>query len=119
MASDSLPPPTPILSLNTFAQGDAIVVQCKGRLISGTAGELHSEVKALFPRTRHVILDLTDLVQMDSSGLGAIAGLYVSSKAAGCRLELINLSKRIRELMSLTNILLLFEPAGEHNIRVG
>jgi anti-anti-sigma factor len=56
---------------------------------------------------------------MDSSGLGAIAGLYVSAKAAGCRIELINLSQRIRELMSLTNILLLFESVGEHNIRLG
>jgi|HubBroStandDraft_3_1064219.scaffolds.fasta_scaffold859306_1 anti-sigma B factor antagonist len=119
MASDFAQAPTPVLTLNSFPKGDAIVVECKGKILSGTAGELHSEVKALLPRTKHVILDLTSVTQMDSSGLGAIVGLYISAKSAGCRLELINLSKRIRELMSLTNLLLLFEQCGEHNVRVG
>jgi len=96
-----------------------MVIECNGQLVSGTAGELHSVVKDLFPRTKHVILDLTGIKQMDSSGLGAIAGLYISAKAIGCRIELINLSQRVREMMSLTNLLLLFEPAGQHNIRVG
>jgi anti-sigma B factor antagonist len=109
--------PVPVLTLNTLTQSDSIVVECKGKLVSGTADELHSEVKALFQRTKHVILDLTGVTQMDSSGLGTIAALYISARAAGCRLELINLSKRVRELMSLTNLVLLFEPAGD--IRVG
>lgn len=119
MAADSPQLPTSVLTLSSFQQGDATVVQCRGKVISGTSGDLHAEVKALLASSKHVILDLTDVTQMDSSGLGAIAGLYISAKATGCRLELINLSKRVRELLSLTNILLLFESAGEHNIRVG
>jgi anti-anti-sigma factor len=119
MASNFAQAPTPVLTLNSFPKDDAIVIECKGKLLSSTSGELHSEVKALFPRTKHVILDLTCCTQMDSSGLGAIVGLYISAKSAGCRLELINLSKRVRELMSLTNLLLLFEPCGENNLRVG
>jgi anti-anti-sigma factor len=119
MASSFQPAPTPVLTLNSFAKDDAMVIECTGKLVSGTAGELHSEVKALLPRTKHVILDLTGVTQMDSSGLGVIAGLYISAKAAGSRLELINLSKRVRELMSLTNLLLLFEQCGEHGVRVG
>lgn len=119
MSTDFSSPPGPTLFLHTHTEGDAIVVQCKGQLVSGTAGKFHTEVKALFPQSSRLILDLTDVAQMDSSGLGAIAGLYISAKVAGCGLELINLSKRVRELMSLTNILLLFEHAGKHNVRVG
>ena len=119
MSTDFSPVPGPTLYLNTHTEGDTIVVLCKGQLVAGTAGEFHRQVKDLFPQHARIILDLTDVGQMDSSGLGAIAGLYVSSKVAGCSLELINLSKRVRELMSLTNILLLFEHAGKHNVRVG
>ena len=64
------------------------------------------------------MLDLTDLSYMDSSGLGSIIGLYVSAKTAGTRLEMINLSKRVRELFSITNALSLFEVCGEQNVRI-
>jgi anti-anti-sigma factor len=41
---------------------------------------------------------------MDSSGLGAIVGLYVSAKAANSRLKLINLNQRLKELFSITRL---------------
>jgi hypothetical protein len=44
--------------------------------------------------------------------------LYVSAKGAGARLEVINLSQRVRHLFSITNVLSLFEVAGEQNIRM-
>jgi len=37
---------------------------------------------------------------------------------AGTRLEMINLSKRVRELFSITNVLSLFEVCGEQNVRI-
>ena len=73
-----------------------MVVECSGRLIAGGTDPLRSEVKSLFPRTKHIILDFTNLIQVDSMGLGSIVSLYVSAKAAGCDLKLINLSKRVR-----------------------
>jgi anti-sigma B factor antagonist len=110
--------PNASLSLRTFAQGDAMVVECSGRLIAGTTDPLRGEVKALFPRTKHVILDLTNVTQMDSMGLGSIVSLYVSAKAAGCDLKLINLSRRVREIFRVTNLLTVFEAYGEHSIIV-
>ncbi len=107
------------LTLEALPQPDgSVIVKCGGRLVSGVTDELHYEVKRWFPKTKRVILDLTDLGQLDSSGLGAIAALYISAKSAGVRLELINLSKRVRELFSVTNLITLFEPYGQHNIRM-
>jgi anti-sigma B factor antagonist len=109
-------PPRLILRIDT--QAGATVVHCSGRLMSADAGTLHDAVKSLLPDTKHIILDLTDLTQMDSFGLGTVVGLYVSARAAGCRLELINLSKRVRELLSITNLLSLFEACGDHGMRI-
>ena len=54
---------------------------------------------------------------MDSLGLGTIVGLYVSAKASGCTLILINLSPRVRELFSMTNVWSIFDEYAEHIIR--
>jgi anti-sigma B factor antagonist len=96
------------LTLRTYPNEDAIVVECHGRLTSSTTGILQAEVKPLLPQSKHVILDLTHLWQVDSMGLGTLIALYVSAKGAGCRLELINLSKKVRELLGMTNLLAVF-----------
>lgn len=108
----------PGLALHMFSRADATVVHCTGTLTSGNSALLKSHVKGLLPATRRIVLDLTDLSQMDSSGLGVIVGLYISAKNAGSVLELINLSARVRELFSLTNLLLLFEPCGRSGGRL-
>src|SRR3954468_23294322 len=97
------------LSFHTYAQEYATVVACSGRLVSGGTDQLRSEVKRLFPKSKHVILDLTDVTQMDSMGLGTIVSLYASAKANGCDLKLINLSNRVREIFRVTNLLSVFE----------
>ncbi len=55
------------------------------------------------------MLDFTDLEYLDSSGLGALVGLKVSAINRGlCVLELVNLTPRVKKLLSMTNLLQLF-----------
>jgi anti-sigma B factor antagonist len=116
--SDNLEVTAPGLTLRTFSREGATVVACAGLLSAANSGLLKSHVKALLPATRRVVLDLTDLSQMDSSGLGTIVGLYISAKNSGRTLELINLSARVRELFSLANILSVFETCGRYGTRL-
>ncbi len=83
---------------------DEEVVQCHGRIVSETTVSLRTTVKPLFSRGKTVILDLTDVSYMDSSGLGTVASLYVSAKGAHCRLRLINLHARLKELFRITRL---------------
>jgi len=108
----------PTLMLRTDVDGDVTIVHCSGRLTSTVADLLRAEVKPFIPHAKKIVLDLTDLTFMDSMGLGTIASLYVSSTTAGCRFELINLSRRIRDLFTLTHLLSLFEACGETNARI-
>jgi anti-anti-sigma factor len=117
MSSDtSIPALT--LTLHTYAWEDAIVVRCTGRLTAETSPRLKMEVKALLPNKRPLILDLSELGYMDSSGLGTLVGLYISAKGAKCELQLLNLSPRIRELLSITNVLSVFETCGRTGMRL-
>jgi anti-sigma B factor antagonist len=56
------------------------------------------------PTTKLLVLDLTDIDYIDSSALGSIVGLYLTAKRTGCRLKLINLSARVKEVFSLTRL---------------
>lgn len=113
---------TTLLTLATSTEGDATgpftIVRCSGKLVTSSTGILQTEVRSLLPGAKRIVLDLTDLGYMDSSGLGSIIGLYVSVKSAGGSLEVINLSARVRQLFSITNVLSLFEVCGEQNIRL-
>jgi anti-sigma B factor antagonist len=97
--------PAETLSLAIIgATADEEVVQCHGRIVAETTPSLRSAVKPLLTRGKTVILDLTDVTYMDSSGLGAVASLYVSAKAAHCRLRVINLNARLKELFRITRL---------------
>jgi anti-anti-sigma factor len=106
------------LTLDISRTDSAAVVQCSGKLVSGVTNFLYDEVRQLIPETRHIVLDLTDLTHMDSMGIGTLVRLYVSAKSAGCELELINLGKRIRELLGVTHLLSVFAICGEQGIKM-
>ena len=100
--------------------GDASEVRCSGRLVAGVNDRLYLEVSQLIPSSKRILLDLTDVTQMDSTGLGTLVRLYVSAKSAGCALQLFNnIGKPIRQLLGATRLLSVFEVIGNSNIRCG
>ena len=107
-----------LLTLEVERSGDVAVVRCRGKLMWGVNDDLYSAVSRLIPECKRIVLDLTDLTQMDSTGLGTLVRLYVSAKASGCELQLINLGQRVRELMALTNLLSVFAIVGEQGIKI-
>jgi anti-anti-sigma factor len=119
MATNPPNVPTSRLKLDVHTVEDATVVRLSGRLTADAAATFKEQVRALIPQTKRLVLDLSDVAYMDSSGLGAVVGVYVTAKKAGCDLQLINLSKRVRELLGLTNVLSVFETTGQYFIKMG
>jgi len=107
-----------ILHLHTSAWEHEAVIRCTGRLSAETSLHLKTEVKALLPNKKRVVLDFSELGYMDSSGLGTLVGLYISAKGANCELQLLNLTPRIRELLSMSNLLSVFEMCGRNGTRL-
>jgi len=97
---------------------DGCVVECFGRLTSENVPLLKEEMREACARKGRIVLDLKEVPMMDSSGLGAVVALHVSVRTRGCKLEVVNASKQIRELFSMTNVLALFEPAGRHGGKI-
>ena len=88
---------------------DVTTVKCHGRIVSDTAAPLKEAVKGLIPGGGRILIDLTDVEHVDSSGLGTLVGLKASALNAGyCRLELVNLTPRVADLLKLTKLTQLF-----------
>src|SRR5262249_31361684 len=84
-------------------------IRCHRRLISENVDELRKLVQPLIQRGGRIALDFADLEYLGSSGLGAIVGLKGSAVKRGlCVLELINLTPRVKQLLTITNLLQLF-----------
>ena len=107
------------LTLDVERTGTTAVVRCHGRLVSGVNDILYNQARQLMPEAKRVVLDLTDLAHVDSTGLGTLVRLYVHSRSVGCSLELINLGPKVRQLLGMTNLLSVFTIIGEHNIKIG
>jgi anti-sigma B factor antagonist len=104
------------ISLSVERKDSTAIVHCRGRLVAGLCGEFHSKIHPLFRENKRVILDLTELESVDSMGMGVLVRLYVSAKSAGSCLELVNLNKKVRDLLGITNLLSVFGDMCEKGV---
>jgi anti-sigma B factor antagonist len=101
--------PIPELKLETVRTPEETLVRCTGKITSTSSGTLQTTIRGLIPEGKRVVLDLTDVNYMDSSGLGALVGVYLSAKRQHCELKLINLNQRLKELFRITRLGSVFE----------
>ena len=80
-----------------------------GRLVSDNAEEIRGLVKGLISEGGHIVIDFADLKYLDSLGIGTLVGLKVSAINKGfCKLEFLNLTPRMRELLTIAGLTQLF-----------
>lgn len=103
------PIPIPELTFEIVKIPAETLVRCNGKIVYATAQDLRSTVRDLIPGTKRIVLDLTNVSYMDSSGLGALVSIYLTAKRQECELKLINLNQRLKELFRLTKLATIFE----------
>jgi anti-sigma B factor antagonist len=113
----SLDVPAPRLTLKVARHEDATVVECSGWLTAEFTAKFKNDVKGLIPGAKRLLLDLGPLTYMDSSGIGAVVGVYVSAKTAGCDLRVSNMNKHVRELLKITHLLSVFEATSPATVK--
>ena len=88
------------------------VVKCHGKVTSETAWELREAVKPLLALGGRIIINLSDVNYLDSSGLGTLVGLKLTAIKRGyCILELANATPRILELLRVSNLTQILSPS--------
>ena len=87
-------------------------VKSHGKVTSETAWELREAVKPLLALGGRIIINLSDVNYLDSSGLGTLVGLKLTAIKRGyCILELANATPRILELLRVSNLTQILSPS--------
>ena len=91
--------------------GDVTILDVKGKLTLGAGDEvLKDKINSLVMQGRKkLILNLAEVPYIDSAGLGEIVRTYTTVSRQGGSLKLLNLTKRITDLLAITKLLTVFE----------
>jgi anti-sigma B factor antagonist len=97
--------------------GDVVVLDLKGKITLGEGDELlKDKVNSLVNQGhKKIILNLADVPYIDSAGLGEVVRTYTTVSRQGGSLKLLNLTKRITDLLSITKLLTVFETFDSEN----
>jgi anti-anti-sigma factor len=95
------------LQISIRTSGDVTILDLRGRsTIDGESELLDNRLRKLIANgVRRVLLNLTDLTQVDSSGVGVIIDTYVSLKDQGGDLKLLCPRGRVREVLRVLRLL--------------
>ena len=90
----------------TNISGNVAVISCSGPITFGLQStELHVRVKELLSEGHRVVLDLSEVPAMDSSGIGTLFAIYTSTLNSDSKLALAGLTPHVREVLTLTKAL--------------
>ena len=91
--------------------GDVTILRLKGRLeLDDGDVILRDHVDGLVKEGRvNVVLDMTDVIRMDSAGIGMLVGKYMTVKNRGGILRLLHLTERTSRLLHVTRLESVFE----------
>jgi len=90
---------------------DVTILDLKGKITLGEGDEaLKDKINSLIHQNRkRILLNLAAVPYIDSAGLGEIVRTYTTVSRQGGQLKLVNLTKRITDLLMITKLLTVFE----------
>lgn len=93
------------------AVGNVTVLDLDGKLVFGEGITLlKDKINSLLQQDRkHILLNLGEVTSVDSAGLGRLLGSLATVREAGGELKLLQLTKRIYDLLSITKLLTVFD----------
>ena len=92
------------LDVTTEARDGITLVVLSGELDIYTVSTFRTDLETVDPATSSLVLDLSDVTLLDSSGLGALVSLLNRARAGDGQLGLICPQRRIRRVFEITGL---------------
>lgn len=98
------------MKIETRTVGDVHILDCVGKITlgEGTMAVRNSVRDVLKNGGKKIILNLAEVNYIDSSGIGELVSSYTTVTNQGGKLKLLNLTKKIQELLAITKLLTVF-----------
>jgi anti-sigma B factor antagonist len=91
--------------------GDVHILDCSGKITlgEGTMAVRNAVRETLKAGGKKIVLNLGDVNYIDSSGIGELVSSFTTVSNQGGALKLLNLTKKIQELLAITKLLTVFQ----------
>ena len=107
------------LKMQMEAKPNETIVRCVGRITAENSETFQKEIRDLIPESQghiaaitcRIVLDLSNVTHVDSTGLGALLGVWTAAQSKGCDLEIANLNRRVEKLVEITKLDTVFKRA--------
>ena len=109
------------MKYTTRESGGVTIVDLSGKITMGEgSGTLRDAVRDIVAKgSKKIVLNLGDVNYIDSAGLGELVSAYTAVKNAGGELKLLNLTKKVRDLLVITKLVTVFDVKDDEASAVG
>ena len=96
------------MQISKRKNGDVTVLDIKGKIL---IGEGITELREAIDNEegKHLLLNFEKVPYLDSTGLGEVVRSYTSVKNRGGVVKIVNLTNKVRDLLSVTKLITVFE----------
>ena len=99
------------VKISTRQVDGVTILDLSGRITLGEGSvQLRDAVRDLLAKgQKHILLNLGDVNYIDSSGIGELVSAFTTVKNQGGELKLLNLNKRVKDLLQITKLYTVFD----------
>lgn len=100
------------MQLEQRIAGNVAIIKVIGDITLNKGGDvlLKDKVQSLLQQGhKSLLIDLSSVSYVDSAGLGEIVQAYATTKNRGGALKLLNVTKRLKDLLVVTKLLTVFD----------
>jgi anti-sigma B factor antagonist len=101
--------------------GDVTVIDMEGRITLGEGSALLRDLikEKLSKGRKKIVMNLAGINYIDSTGLGELVSGYRLVKSEGGELKLLNLTKKVTDLLQITKLYTVFDIHSQESQAVG
>lgn len=97
--------------------GDVTIFDLKGKILIGEGiDELREAINdSIKTNEKKLLLNFNHVPYLDSTGLGEVVRSYTTLKKEGGVVKIVNLTQKVRDLLSVTKLITVFETFEDEN----
>ena len=99
------------MKASSRSAGNVEIISLQGKITIGSGDTQLREViaNAVNSGRTNILLDLSGVTTIDSSGIGELVGSYTTVTNRGGKLKLLHLPAKLNELLHVTQLITVFE----------
>ncbi len=109
------------MTIDTRSVNGVTILDVHGKVTIGEGSrEVREKIRELLENgNKDILMNLGDVSYVDSAGIGELVSSYTTVTNQGGQFKLLNLTKKIRELLAITKLLTVFDSFDDETAAIG